>query len=407
MSIIDGHEVEGNQKPQEVNRHRINVDINGTILNQDLGCRITYSEIADYWNMDFPARILEISCPYQFTQIILNKKVELVNGRQMYDINLLVIPVESGGFKNKAINDGAFKAILKENDGFNKFEEELTPDNRILEEKGGVTKGSLRFYLYREEELQYSQTKNINFLKNNPTLSECFLTAFNVSNPTLKAVVSRFDHDPTLGMYLIPPMGFVDVMDVLENDVGFYRTELMDFIEHGVYFLLNRENEFNVSNQSLEFFFNINVARSYSDRTDKYIKKINERTYETSTPSSSVDIRISNSKSFNTSVNFITPSGVEYFHERGLSRNIDTVRKLSEVEPIKKIPNPIYELVTINLTDSCVNWITPLTKLVILDTLGNPRTYRMCKKTIKVDSGFSTESELVGFRLIENGNKMQ
>lgn len=389
------------QPLSQVNRYTMSVDINGFKYNQKDGINIKYTEISDYWNNKYPVRILQIEIPFKDVHAILYTEKNKVNNREMYDINVLVSPLDNQGFQNKPFVDGMFKAILKDGDIKNDFSEEIKPDSRMANRELGVIEVPLVFYLYKEEELKYSQT-DFNLVMNNPTLSQAWVTGFSRANPNLKAIVSKFEHNPTMGMLIIPPTGYPDYLEYLEDEAGFFSTKYMDYIEHGVYFLLNRNNNVNVKCANLEFTITLNVARKLEDRTDQYIRKLDDFNYEMSVSANDVKVTISNDKSFGNTTKYVPPSGQGARSDRGLSRNMDLVYKTTEVQHITKLENPIYELVEINMNNNSVNFVTPLTKFSLMDSAGKPRTYRVAGKQTTVQAGQWCTTKLRGFRLIEN-----
>lgn len=396
-------ELKTNDNPiQSVNRYTMTVDINGFKYNHDDGTRITYQEISDYWNNKYPVRILTIEVPFTDIQSIVHSEKTIINNREMYDININVNPLDGVSFQNKPFVDGMFKAILRDGDFTNDFNDSLKAESqggRMVTREIGIMEVPMVFYLYKPDELKYSQGE-INLVMNNPTLSQAWLSGFSMANPNLKAIVSKFDHNPNMGMLVIPPSGYPDYLSYLDDEVGFYDTDFMDYIEHGIYFLLNKKNEYNCKYTNLEYKITMTVGRSLTDRTDQYIKKIDELNYEMSVSASDLNISISNNKSFGQSVKYVPPSGKGDISDRGLSRNYDVVYKTTEIPHIKKLENPIYEFIEINMNNNSVNFVTPLTTFYIQDSTGRPRRYRTYSKYTTVQAGQYSTTKLKGFRLL-------
>ena len=384
-----------------VNRYTMTVDINGYKYNHGYGTRMEYTELSDYWNNSYPVRVLKIQIPFTDVQGIVHSEKKNVNNRPMYDINIMVKPLDKDGFQNKPFVDGAFKGIMKDGDYTNDVNQEFKPDSRMLTRELGEVEVEMVFYLYKEEELKYSQGE-INLVMNNPTLSQAWLSGFSMSNPGMKAICSKFEHNPPMGMLVIPPSGYPDFMQFLDDEAGFFNTPYMDFIEHGVYFLLNRDNDVKCKNAKLEYMITFTVGRNPEKPVDKYIRKLDEMNYEMSVSAADLNITVSNNKSFGQSIKFIPPSGQGQRSDRGLSRNYDVVFKTTEVPHIQMLENPVYENIEINLNNNCVNFVTPLTKFSIMDSVGKPRIYRVSGKQTTIVAGQYSTTKIKGFRLIKD-----
>lgn len=394
-------EKENNPPIQKVNKVSIVIDINGFKFDSGAGSKITYNEYSDYFNNFFPVRILTLECSFDMVQKIFNSQLSKSKGnRKMYDIKILSFPTDADGVKNKILLDGSYKCILRQNDSKNDFSESLKYDGRFFTGEQGHMMETLEFVMYREEELEFNISGNINFISNNPKLSDLFIAGFTQANPSMMLCVSKFDHNPNLGRYIISPMSFKDFMDIVEKDVGFYRTKYIEFVEHNIYFLLNRENNINVNYPDLEYTLVINVSRRSDMLINRYVRRLDDKTYEMSMSVEDIKIWRDNKQNFSNSVKYITPSGKVFFHKLGTSRNFDTIRKLSEVEPIKKLENPEYEMCKITLVNAGANFITPLTKFRLMDAMGKPRTYRLASKKISVVSGYELVTEIIGFRML-------
>lgn len=389
-----------------VNRYTLTVDINGFKYIGKEGTRIEYIELTDYDKNIYPVRVLTIHIPYVDVHAILHGEKTVSNGRTLYDINLLAQPLDNQAFQNKPFVDGKFKAILRDGDVDNDITESLSDDSRYVQKEQEEYEIPLTFYLYRQEELLYNQS-TINLIVNNPSLSGLWMNGFHMANPKLKAVVSKFDHNPVgLGMMVIPSMDYKQFLSYLEMEFGLYKTDYMEFIEHGIYFLLNKSNNVNVKYKELEYKINVNVSRSLNpkDRTDEFINKINDQAYELNVGIKDVKFTIENKKSFGTSVTYIKPSGRSSLNNRGLSRNSDTVYKTTEIDHIEKLENTIYEKCTINIHNNSLAFITPLSQISINNSGGVRNNYRLYSKYLKLVSGQYTESNLTCFRLIEENS---
>ena len=398
----DAQKAEKATPPVNVNQYDITVDVSGLKFSSiDNATRIEYREISDYWKANFPTRTITINVPYGVVQKILcSKDKSDMNGIKVYDMNILVAPKASSAFKNKAFNDGVFKAILQQNDTENDFNESMNESSRFLDREQGETRVPLTFVLYRESELKYSQNFKINAVMPNPKLSDIFMWALNKSNPTLKCCASKFETNPSMGLMVLPSRSFPDMIQMLDLEVGFFKTNPIQFIDHNVFFFLNRENNANVTNAKLSYTITVDISRSNDASTPKYIRKLDDQNYQMSISSSDISISISNSNSFGNSKKWIFPNGTTITQENSFSRNVDTIKKLTNVQPVLKLQAPVYEFADINLSDNSLNFITPLTTIRIMDAMGKPRVYRIARSELSVISGYTSSVAVRGFRII-------
>ncbi len=398
----DAQKAEKATPPVNVNQYDITVDVSGLKFSSvDNATRIEYREVSDYWRANFPTRTITINVPYGVVQKILcSKDKSDMNGIKVYDMNILVAPKASSAFKNKAFNDGMFKAILQQNDTENDFNESMNESSRFLDREQGETRVPLTFVLYRESELKYSQNFKINAVMPNPKLSDIFMWALNKSNPTLKCCASKFETNPSMGLMVLPSRSFPDMIQMLDLEVGFFKTNPIQFIDHNVFFFLNRENNANVTNAKLSYTITVDISRSNDVSTPKYIRKLDDQNYQMSISSSDISISISNSNSFGNSKKWIFPNGTTITQENSFSRNVDTIKKLTNVQPVLKLQAPVYEFADINLSDNSLNFITPLTTIRIMDAMGKPRVYRIARSELSVISGYTSSVVVRGFRII-------
>lgn len=382
------------------NRYTMTIDINGFKYDNQDGVYMNYQEITDYLNNKHPVRILTIEIPYVDVHSMLFTEKNDHNGVKLYDINIMAKPLDEEGFQNKPIVDGKFKALLRDGDVKNDINESLQDDNRFTEREQGVYQVPLVFYLFREEELNFNQ-QSINMIVNNPTLSQLWLAGFHMANPNFKVIVSKFEHNPNLGEIIVTPTSYEVFLDYLDKEFGLYSTDYMEFVEHGIYFLLNKNNKINVNCEDLEFTLRVFIGRKKSDRMDKIITKVDDYNYEVVTSVSDVKFTIENPKAFNRSITYFKPSGVPEYIVKSLSRISDVVYKTTEVQHLLQLKNPIYEKIEITLDGESLNFITPLTKLKVNDSSGLSREYRMAGKNIVLRAGQYSSTKIIGFRLVE------
>lgn len=393
-----------NNKKQVTNKTAIKVDINGVVLSTEVkSVSIRFREICDYFNKDFPVRIMEVDSPLTETFKILNTKTKLYNDRPMYDVNILSLPVKTTGAQNKSMSDGQFKAILRDNDSSNLFTEVYNMESRLYAREQGEMKNKLVFYLFRENELRFNLGGKINFVTGNSTLSNLVLLGATLSNPDLHLCFSKFDANPQTGMFIVPPISYTDYIDLLDKEFGLYKTKYMSFVEHNVYFLLNRDNDINLNSKSMMYTLVLDVARGADISTDRYVRKLNDKTYQLSIEANKVKVYRSNDY-FSNSLKYILPNGKVILDDIGVSRNYDTIIKLTNVEPISKLKSPEYEMCEIDIMDASLNFITPVSKFSITDAMGKRRIYRVCYKETDIVSNYVNRMKIKGFRLIDKNN---
>lgn len=394
-----------NYNPTGVNKYQINVEISDSIKIKDTdGTSITYQEVCDYENNNFPIRILTLILQSsQYTQIMCAKKDDSINGfNDSYKINISTIPLLADSFLNKPFEDGEFIGLLQTSESPIEFIETQN-DSSSMNKSGSVDpEVQIKFTLYRKNELQFSISNKTNTLYNNSSLSEIFFNSAFKTNPLNKMVVSKFDHDPLSGLLLMPNMSFLNMIEFLELEMGFYKTSFLLFLEFNILFFLNKQNNINVNVKALERNIYIKPIRMNSAHESRNITKIDDYNYNCTTEVSNISIQKSSAKSFNNSYSYQTPSGKCITYNNLLSRNTKTILKATEVIPLQKYNNVRYEYITVKIPDNSVNFINPLTKLYYIDSEGKQRIFRVSYKKIYVESSRLSKLTIKGFRLIEN-----
>ena len=390
-----------NINPFPVNKYVINVDVQGLTFTDTTGSKIVYHEISDYLGSNFPARTLTISAhPTQLAKLLLMEKEEVNGFGQLYNLKLFVSPLSDEGMPNKAFEDGEFKALLINNESNFDTASAIDEESRVYKMNMLEPRSSITFYLFRDFELKFSTSNKTNFLYPNPTVSDVFINSLMMSNPGIGCLVSKFDHDPQLGNFLVRDMSFTDLIDVLEDEVGFYVTDYICFLEYGNLFFLNRSNEVNCKNSILDNNFHLAAGRVNEVRTNKQIIKLDEKNYASTVSSSDIKIIKDSKSSIRKSYSYVTPSGKKIDYTNSLSRNITTIRKITEAIPIQKTPNIQYEMIDVKISDNSVDFLNPLTKIHYTDSNSVKRIYRMGKKEIQVVSSQSSYIRLTGFRVL-------
>lgn len=396
-----------NYNPTGVNKYQILVQISDSIKLIDTdGIGIIYQEVCDYENNNFPIRTLTLTLQSsQYSKIMYAPRDTSISGfNDAYKINIATIPLITESFLNKPFEDGEFIGLLQTSESNFEFIDTQNDSSAMMRSGSVDPEVTIKFNLYRRNELQFSLSNKTNTLYNNSTLSEIFFNSAFKTNPSNKLVVSKFDHNPLSGLLLMPNMSFLNVIQFLELEMGFYKTDFMLFLEFNLLFFLNKQNNINVNVKALERNIYIKPIRMNNKHESRNILKVDDYNYNCTTETTNIKIQKSSSKSFVKSYSYQTPSGKFIIYNNLLSRNTKTILKATEVIPLQKYNNIRYEYINVNIPDNSVNFINPLTKLYYIDSEGQQRIFRVCYKKIYVESSRLSKLTIKGFRLIENIN---
>lgn len=364
--------------------------------------RITYHEYHDYLKNNFPIRRLTISMTATKLITLRNStKIEVNGFGEMYNITLNVKPIGDGS-QHKPFSDGTFYGQLQDNNATLRLDDGNDTDSALL---AGTVKNetTVTFILYREDELTFSTSNDLNTVYTNPTLSQVFINSLVRTNPDLKCVISDFEHDPSIGTFVVSPMCFTDVVKLLEREVGFYDTNYLMYIEDSILYFLNTSNVINCENDKLETSLIIysDTGDGSKDQKKSGILKNSETSYSLSIPEVNKRIEKVNNDTFKNTICYITPSGNRFVHENALSRNIVTVNKQTEVEPIRKQNNINYEKMTVTIPNNAIAILTPMSRIATYNDLKQVVVYRLYKKEIEVTSKSSATMLLEGMRILD------
>ena len=393
---------EKNLTPTAVNKYQINVEIGDIKLSDEDGNAITYKEMCDYSKNNFPVRILTLKVNADAYHKINALPKETVNGfGDMVKVILDAHPVSADGFMNKPFMDGEFLGMMKTSDSSYDYQSVSDTDSPVYKSQNADMKTEITINLFRPSELRFATSNKLNTLYNNATLNQIFFNSFTKTNPGIKLVVSKFDHDPNLGILPLRNMSFRNLIDFLESEVGFYKTDYMCFLEHNLFFFLNKLNNINVNYKALERNIHIEPARFDATRKNRSITKIDDYNYACTTDTGSIKVSKPTNKSFNNSYAYQTPSGKMINYENALSRNVITIYKATEAVPIQKTPTIRYEYIDLSVLDNSVSFINPLTRLTYTDSTRQIRIFRVIRKEIEVLSSLRSSIKLKGLRVIE------
>lgn len=391
-----------NLEPTAVNKYQINVEIGDIRLVDTDGIGITYKEICDYAKNNFPIRILTLTVNADTYHKINSLPKEEINGfKDLVKIQIDAHPLSGDGFLNKPFNDGEFYGMMKTSDSSNDYQSMIDPESSAYKSSATDFKTEINITLFRNTELRFATSNKLNTLYNNSTLTQIFFNSFVKTNPNIKLVVSKFDHNPNLGILPLRNMSFRNMIEFLEFEVGFYKTDYMMFLDYNIFFFLNKYNNINVKYKELEHNIHIKPARMDGQRTNRVVTKVDDYNYACTIGPNDYKVSKPTNKSFNNSYSYQTPSGKLINYENALSRNVTTIYKATEAVPIQKTPNIRYEYIDMSLLDNSVNFINPLTKITYIDSTRQMRIYRIIRKEIEVLSSRSSSMKLKGLRVIE------
>lgn len=390
-------------RPVIENRYDITASLCGYVFNHRNGNNVAYEEIKDFENSTFPLRRLYVSI--NDTQIfnVLNYKKDK-NG--MIDVTLLVHFDDTNNLiKNKPFSDGKFKAILKEGD-FNISIKETINSESISKKSDIISRRTVTLYLFREDEIDAFDIDNINFLlKDGVTLQNLLIFIFNKFTK-YKFLISKPDHNPIIGNFLMPQVSLNDALKIIDTDIGIYKTDYMLFLNDGVLYFLNKDNNFNCRNSKLEFSVNILLSKPGEDLKNLSVDKLTNGNFTVILRPHQVEITKSVSKRTEASTNYIFPNGKKIKHKNNLSRDIKTVRKITNIEPLDKYNDRIKEEIVVKLDNIAFQDINPLSTIFFTDSQNKRREYRISKTNLSIVSRRTVDLTIKAFRILQEGEKI-
>ncbi len=381
--------------------------IGGTIkLETKSGQIIHYKEEIDYIENEFPIRVLTIQVQAPLFHQILNTKRVGDKFPDWFDIELSTRPVDSSKTNLLPFDDGKFIGRLMTGDSTKSLTNIYSNNTKELLEMNKPSSGleELTFALYRESEITFNKNQSSNLCFKNPTLEDVFLSSFFSVNPNLNIIFSDFHNNSVLcENFMIPSKPFPEIIELLENEVGFYLTDYNMFMENNILYFLNKEDDIRCSNRDLSSTLSFIIQRQNDDKVSEVVNvkdlmnlgfTIGQKDMSTSTTVKKV---------FNTSYIYVNPNGETFYHNYDVSRETKTIRKITNAIPTKQLGNITYETIKIKLSNLAFNkYISPLTKLIIKnDSTGQDRIYRLKSKTVVMESNISLKCIIEGFRVVK------
>lgn len=371
---------------------------NSNIISQRY---LKFDEVCNYFNSRFPARVLTVNMNFDEIDKLFASRVN-VNDDKLMDIDILVTPVgsDAGISHLMPFNQGRYKALLKTNETVNSYL--TTRDTKTLNEQNANMTTTLEFILFKESELNFSLNTNINFLYNGNNLMTMLVHMIHKAVPSTKIIVSKLDHNPVVGKFLIPRMSLQDGIDFLNDEFGLYKSGYNMFVEEDTMYFLNKEEDPRVTCDTLDYEILLDVNRfTGQDSGSKYKQTIdNERSMVTKINVDKIKIYVNNSGVLKNDPVYISPSGKTSLNKGSSARNVDYVRKITDIEHLSSYNNVQYEYIELDLDDVSFINVNNLTKVIYIDSTNNIRVYRVNFKSTKVVSNESTVTKLQAFRIL-------
>lgn len=387
-------------RPVFENKYDLTVQLCNMVITQELGNDIIYEETKDFENSTFPIRKLTVTLFDKELLHIMNAKKD-ENG--LIDVTVLVsFDKNSNVLQNKPFEDGKFKGLIQNGD-FDIPLNEVSNDNSVTKSNDNIAGRLVTVFLFRESELNCFDDDNINFLISDINLKNLLLYTFDKFAKPFKFIISDPDHNPNIKNLLIPQSNLIDLLSLLDTDMGIYKTNYMFFLNEGVIYFLNTDNDFKCRNTDLEFSVNILVNKDGLEMKPKTVDKLSNGNFTVVVEGSNVNVERNDRYKVNSSINYIFPNGSKYKTKNMLSRNVTTVRKITNVQPLEKYRNISREDITIVMHNIGMNRFNPLSTIFYADSLNIRRQYRVSKYQMRLVSRKTIMTKVKAFRLIEGG----
>ena len=384
-------------RPLEENIYDLTVQLAGLVLNEDNGNSISYEETKDFEESNFPVRKLSITLADKEILKIANFKKDK-NG--MLDVTIIASFNNSpNSVKNKPFNDGKFKGLLQNGD-FNIPLNEVSNDQSLSKSSDNINVRTAVLYLFRENELNCFDNDNINFLLKDVTLHNLLLFVLNKFT-SFKFITSKPDHNPQIKTLLIPQTNLLDLFELIDTDMGIYKSDYMLFLNEGVVYFLNKDNDFNCRNTDLEFSVNILVSKSGLMLKPRMVDKLSNENFTVTVGSNEAQVSRNDEQVIRSTINYIFPNGQKFKDMNLITRNVTTVRKITNVKPLEKYKGLKREELVVSINNMASNKWNPLSTLLFVDSSNKRRTFRVSKVYIKVVSRRSVSTKVKGFRLLK------
>lgn len=363
--------------------------------------QIVFTEICNYSNTRFPGRTLEVTMNFDEIDKLFASRSS-IDDNSMFDVDILCSPTngEDGVSHLLPFTPGRYKALMKTNETVNSYL--TTRDMNTITEQNMDLSTVVQFILFMEPELSFSLNPNINFLYTGNNLYSIFAHMCSKAIPGIKMVISKMDHNPDIPKFLIPRMDLGDAIELLNDEFGFYKSGYNMFVENDIMYFLNKEEEPNVTVDSLDYEILLDVNRFTGlDNSTSYKQNIeSERSMITKINVDKIKIFVNNKNVLKNDPIYISPSGKTTMNKNSSARGANVVRKITEVPHLESYSNIQYETIELDLDDVSFINVNNLTKIIYIDSTASIRKYRVNFKYTKVISNESTITKLQAFRII-------
>lgn len=359
----------------------------------------------DFIGNDFPVRILTIRCrDEKFHRMLNTEKVDVGKMKGLYKVMINYDMQLNKGNSNEPFLPGMYRGFLIETETSTEEGKEHETKTTQLEEFKGHYK-TFSMYIYQTSELTF----NTRFPKNthiplNATPMDIFVKLFSEYNPDMKCVVSPFENNKPIKTF--PPVSnlpFLDVVDLLDKEIGFYRTRYFYYIYRGLFCFMNTDTNHNIIVEEYNNTFTIYPIRSEHDFKGYKIVQISNRSFGVTIKAEDIKIQTDVGLSFSKTEVFVNASSQILNTNYDVSRAQDTTKKVTDEETIPKDGNIRYETIEFTVEGFVDDKFSPFTVIIYPDSQLGRREYRLMGVKTVITSGDYSYTRLKGFRLQEEG----
>ncbi|MGL5316985.1 MAG: hypothetical protein ACRC92_27245 [Peptostreptococcaceae bacterium] len=383
-------------KPKFSNMYDLKVSLAGSTYSSESGNDIIYSEEKDFLNANFTSRILDITVFGEDIFTILNYKDTDANG--MYDIVINALPSQENLIQNKPIIGYKFKGLLRDGDAQASLRETLNLDTGQAVQHDRPAVKTLTFVLFQEEEINLFDNDDINMLFSSIELKSLINYTIN-KYTTFKYVISDLDHNPDVGNILIPHMNMLEFLTLMDRDCGLYKSKYSLFLNDDlVLYLTNTDNDPKCRNADLEFSLNIRVSQVGIDNKERTIDKLSNGNFSVIVNPGDAKVYTSPASKIGNSYNYIFPNGKRYINKHKLSRNVKTIKKITNVQPLEKYTDKAMETFEVLISSVAFPRINPITTIFFFNSNSQRVSYRVSKVRTIIRSRGNVQLKVTGYR---------
>lgn len=383
-------------KPIFENRYALTAQFCNMVFKNEYGNKIVYEETKDFVNSNFPIRKLTVTLNDKDIVNVINFKRD---ENDMIDVTLLVsFAKETNVIQNKPFDDGKFKGLIQNGD-FSIPIKEITNNFSETKRSDVIFSREITIFLFRDYELNCFDNDNINFLVRSTDLKN-LIGYLLLKYTNFKLILSPPDHNPSIKNFLIPQMNLIDILNLLDNEMGIFYTPFIFFLNEGILYFLNTDNNPKCRNTKLEFSLNILVSKPGMDLKTKYVDKLTNGNFTITVDSSWVNVYRNDEFKFNKSINYIYPNGNKNKNKNILARDIHTIRKVTNIQPLTKYLNKNKEEIELFIPNIGMKNFNPLSTIFYADSQNKRREFRVSKVKTTIVSTQLVETRIKGYRLI-------